>query len=95
MQLKWKEQYKTKYGLNSIQELKLIYYIQYLAVNQLPVDLSRLNREDLNTLINWQKMGNLWFSPYNPIELSRDMWDWINNILWDVSIININLDEDK
>ena len=80
-----KEKYKMSYG-----EFRLIPYIQYLLVNREPVDPQKLSGEEREILQKWRDKGRLTFSMQEPLTVSREFWDIMNNFLWDSYVLHID-----
>ena len=79
----WKEEYKEKYGLENVTELRLVPYFQYLIVNQMSVDPSKISSEERQILSKWKQEGKIDYSMSHSCSCTRSFWDWMNNILWD------------
>ena len=89
----WKEEYKKTHGLNNYIELRLIPYIQYLAVNRLAVDPAKINADERKILQKWRNEGKLMFGMFEPVALTKQMWDWMNEVLWDSYVLKDNDDD--
>ena len=79
----WKKEYKEKYGIEDVTELRLIPYFQYLILNQMPVDPNKINREERQILAKWKQEGKIDYSMTSACRCTRPFWDWMNDILWD------------
>ena len=79
------EEIKEKYHM-ATKEFRLIPYVQYLLVNQMPIDPKKIDSEEREILQNWRDKGYLTFSMIEPLTVSREFWDIMNNFLWDCYI---------
>lgn len=80
------EKIKEKYHMTT-KEFRLIPYVQYLLVNQMPVDPQKIDAEERKILQNWRDRGYLTFSMKEPLTVSREFWDIMNNFLWDCYVL--------
>lgn len=85
------EEMKSKYGITT-KELRLIPYFQYLLINHLPVDPSKVDSEERKILKKWQDEGKISFSCSESVTTTKEFWDFINNVLWDSYVLHY---EDK
>jgi len=76
------EQMKEMYGIESVKELRLIPYFQYLLVNHMSVDVSKIDSEEREILKKWRDEGKITFSCSEPVTATKKFWDWANDILW-------------
>lgn len=77
------EEIREKYGIETTKELRLIPYFQYLLVNHMPVDVSKVDSEERKILKRWQDEGKITFSCSESVTATKEFWDWINDVLWD------------
>ncbi len=89
----WKDEYKEKYGLENVTELRLIPYFQYLVVNQMPVDPRKVSGKERDILIKWKQAGKIEFSMTHVCRCTREFWDWMNDILWDAYALSLDEQE--
>lgn len=82
------ERIQEKYGMTH-EELRLIPYVQYLLVNQEPIDPAKVNAEEREILQKWRDKGYLTFSMQEPLTVSREFWDMMNDLLWDCYVLHI------
>lgn len=73
---------KEKYNI-TVEELRLIPYLQYLLVNHMPVDPAKLHCGEREILKKWRDEGKITFSVQEPCTITKEFWDFINNILFD------------
>ncbi len=85
------EKIKEKYNMTH-DELRLIPYIQYLIVNHEPIDPRKINGEERKILQEWRDKGYLTFSMCEPLAVSREFWDTMNDFLWDCYVIHTEAD---
>lgn len=71
-----------------IKELRLMPYIQYLAINQAGLDLQKINPEEIDIIYKWEDKG--WIYATNeldkPLRISKKFWDAIHDILWETYV---------
>lgn len=82
------EEIKEKYHMTT-KEFRLIPYVQYLLVNQMPIDPQKIDAEERIILQNWRNRGYLTFSMREPLTVNREFWDIMNNFLWDCYVLHI------
>ncbi len=82
------ERIQEKYGMTH-EELRLIPYVQYLLVNQESIDPWKINAEEREVLQKWRDKGYLTFSMQEPLMVSREFWDTMNDLLWDCYVLHI------
>ncbi len=80
------EEIKEKYHMTT-KEFRLIPYVQYLLVNQMPIDPQKIDAEEREILQNWRNKGYLTFSMKEPLTASREFWDIMNSFLWDCYVL--------
>lgn len=80
---------QEKYGM-TLEEFRLIPYVQYLLVNQEPVDPGKVSGEEREILQKWRDKGYLTFSIQEPLTVSREFWDIMNNFLWDSYVLHMD-----
>ncbi len=80
------EEIKEKYQM-TVKEFRLIPYVQYLLVNQMPVDPQKIDAEEREILQSWRDKGYLTFSMKEPLTVSREFWDMMNDFLWDCYVL--------
>ena len=80
------EEIKEKYHMTT-KEFRLIPYVQYLLVNQMPIDPQKIDAEERKILQNWRDKGYLTFSMREPLTVSKTFWDIMNNFLWDCYVL--------
>ena len=73
---------KEKYNI-TVEELRLIPYLQYLLVNHMRVDPAKINEKERKILQKWRDEGKITFSVQEPCTITKEFWDFINNILFD------------
>lgn len=88
------EEIIKKYNM-TLKEFRLIPYVQYLLVNQKPVDPQKIDAEERKILQNWRAKGHLTISMDEPLTASREFWDIMNNLLWDCYVLHIDKDNQK
>lgn len=90
----WKEEYKDKYGLNNVTELRLIPYLQYLCVNHQAVDPHKINAEERKIMGKWRDEGRLTYSMSEPVSMTKETWDWMNEIMWESYAVQLGGEQD-
>ena len=76
------EELATKYGI-TLKELRLIPYFQYLLINHMSVDPSKIDAEEREILKKWRDAGKITFSCSETVTTTREFWDFMNDVLWD------------
>ena len=76
------EELATKYNV-TLKELRLIPYVQYSLLNHTPIDIRRVDKEELDILEKWESDGKIHTSDDNKLSCTKEFWDWINAILWE------------
>lgn len=76
------EEYKEKYGINNVDELRLIPYLQYCLINQEPIDPNKTHPKERVILSDWQSKGYISGCASDVICISREFWDIIHDCLW-------------
>ena len=76
------EEIANKYNVTA-KELRLIPYLQYLLVNYMPVDIQKVSKDEREILGKWRDEGRITFSCNHPCTITKEFWDFINNILFD------------
>ena len=84
------EEIKNKYGIASKEELRLIPYLQYLLVNQMPVDPRKVVKEERDVLSKWQQEGKITYSCNHPCTCSKEFWSYINDVLYDTYVLEMD-----
>lgn len=67
----------------TVRELRLMPYIKMLAMDGLRLDPSRINKEERTIFSNWRHRGFVFGGASEPVAVSVDFWDTINDILWE------------
>ena len=67
----------------SLEELRLIPYVQYVLVNGSHLDRARINPNERIIIDNWQKDGFLDKDFQSIITVTKEFWDFMNEILWE------------
>ena len=80
------ESLAKKHGLESVEQLRLIPYLQYLLVNHMPVDPAKITALERKHLQRWRDDGKITFSSSEAPTCTKAFWDWINEILWDAYV---------
>ena len=80
------EEIKEKYHM-TLKECRLIPYVQYLLVNQMAIDPLKIDAEERKILQTWRDKGYITFSMREPLTVSREFWDIMNNFLWDSYVL--------
>lgn len=62
-------------------ELRLMPYIQYCALNNMNVDIRKVNGDERLILAKWRDLGFL-ESPSTELKISKEFWDKVSEILW-------------
>ena len=91
----WREEYKEKYGLENVTELRLIPYLQYLILNQMPVDPSKISSQERFILRKWKEQGKIDHSVVYPCRCTRSFWDWMNGVLWESYVLHLEETSNK
>lgn len=76
------DEIKNKYDI-SLTELGLMPYLQYLLINHMPVDPAKLHCGERETLQKWRDEGKITFSLQEPCTITKEFWNFINNVLFD------------
>lgn len=63
------------------EELRLMPYVQYVAMNEQTLEFRRMNSVEKEILKQWQIEGFI-LNFQHKLELTRDFWDAMNTILW-------------
>lgn len=73
----------------TVQELRLIPYIQYLLVNEAPLDRRKINDEEIQIIENWSERG--WVSGVigEKQAVTESFWKAMNEIIW-VGYVNFS-----
>lgn len=65
----------------SLRELRLMPYIQYVAMNSQKIDPNKINSEERKIWQSWKKQG--WVDGgMTGIGITKDFWDAMSEILW-------------
>ena len=72
---------KNKYAI-SLKELRLLPYFQYLLMNEMSVDPSKIDGEERAILQKWRDAGKITFSMQEPCTCTEEFWNWMNEVLW-------------
>lgn len=88
------EKYKpcmgTGYRMTTV-ELRLIPYLQYLAVNRKPLNRENIGRDEFATLAVWEQRG--WISVFGideePVAVTKGFWDFMCSALWDAYALHL------
>ncbi len=91
----WTEKYKEKYGLENVTELRLIPYLQYLILNQMPVDPNKIDHEERQILTKWRQEGKIDYSMTHACKCIRSFWDWMNDVLWESYALHLEETSNK
>lgn len=62
--------------------LRLVPYLQFCCVNQQCVDIAKINTADRAILMEWKKRGFVDGGISEPIAMTKEFWDFCNDILW-------------
>ena len=76
------EELATKYNV-TLKELRLIPYVQYCLLNHTPIDIRRVDEEELEILEKWKSDNKIHESDDNRLSCTKEFWDWMNAILWE------------
>lgn len=76
---------KEKYNI-TCKQLRLLPYFQYLLMNEMAIDLMKIDEEELKILAKWRDEGKITFSMSEPCTCTRAFWDWMNEILWETYV---------
>jgi len=83
------EEIKKKYGITTTKELRLIPYLQYLLVNNMPVDPYKIDNNEREILKKWRDEGKITFSYTEKITVSKAFWNWMNDVIWEAYVPHI------
>ena len=64
------------------EELRLMPYIQYCCINNLPVNPRRISPNERMILKEWIKKGLMVGNSSEEVAVTRKFWDKINDCLW-------------
>lgn len=85
------EKYKDFLGHPmTVRELWLIPYLQYLAVNRRPWNIRKMSQSEVEIYNEWQRKGWLLAGSTAPLRVSREFWDFMNDVLWDAYALHLN-----
>lgn len=76
------EELGTKYNV-TLKELRLIPYVQYSLLNHTPIDIMRVDEEELEILKKWKSEGKIHAVEGNKLACTKEFWDWMNDVLWE------------
>lgn len=82
------DEIKNKYGITR-KELRLMPYLQYLLVNQIPIDPRKIDQEEREILQKWRNEGKITFSMKDPCSATKEFWDQISDIIYDTYVFEI------
>ena len=85
----YKEEFKEKYGLENVKELRLIPYFQYLVINNLPIDYAKINLVERDILHKWKNERKIDYSMTHACSCSKEFWNWMNEVLWDSYAVHL------
>jgi len=70
----------------SVKELRLMAYVQYVAMNERAIDKRKINEEEEDILIDWTSQG--WISHIDEkMEVSKKFWDLISDCVYEAYVI--------
>lgn len=73
-------------------EIRLMPYLQYLVVNSMKLDPTRVSQKDRQIIAQFRSKGWLSGGASEPVTVSRDFWDIMNECLW-VCYAHLEMDE--
>lgn len=74
----------------TVRELRLIPYLQYLVVNRQPWSIGKMRQSEVEICNEWQRRGWLLASSSAPLRVSREFWDFMNDVLWDSYALHLS-----
>lgn len=85
---KYKPHMGTGYRMTTI-ELRLIPYLQYLAVNREPVDRRKISADEFAALAVWGQRGWIDFNIDEPVAVTKEFWSFMCGVLWDAYALHL------
>lgn len=74
----------------TVEELRLIPYVQYCAVNWQSIDRSRVNAEEREILRDWTDRGLCQCYPFNvEVAPSQSFWRFMCDVLFDAYVLHL------
>jgi len=73
---------KDKFNI-TLPELRLLPYLQCCLLNHHPIDPRRITSEERDILRAWRDDGKITFSSTCPPTISKEFWDYMNEVLWE------------
>lgn len=83
---------KEKYGI-TVEELRLIPYLQYCLLNSMPIDPNKIAPYEREILKKWRDENKITFSCQESCTCTKEFWDWMNEILWDSYVPQMEVQE--
>lgn len=88
------EKHKAFLGHDMTQEeIRLIPYIQYCAVNHYTTDRARMSASERKIVNEWQERG--WLERFPYIIPTREFWQFMCDVLFDFYVDELVVEEDE
>jgi len=72
----------------TVDELRMIPYVQYLMVNEQKLDPEHMNKSDRDVWAKWKKAGHV-DGGMAGMSVTKAFWDFMCNVLWE-TYVDIN-----
>lgn len=79
-EIKSKSIHLLGYEINQ-KELRLMPYLQYCVINDMDIERRRINSEEREILINWEKLGFI-NSPLSDLKIKKSFYDAICELIF-------------
>ncbi|MFZ7174001.1 hypothetical protein ACLSYX_04110 [[Pasteurella] aerogenes] len=79
-EIKEKSIHLVGYGINQ-KELRLMPYLQYCVINDLDIEQRRINSDEREILMNWEKLGFI-NSPLSDLKIKKSFYDAICELIF-------------
>ena len=78
----------------TLEELRLMPYLQYCLMNSQSIDPAKISSEERKILSRWQKEGKITRSCISGCSITKEFWTTMNEILYEAYVPKLEKEGD-